>query len=36
MCPVIPAELMQNVVQLAMYFVAVAGAVLGLAACGRA
>jgi hypothetical protein len=36
MYPVIPAELMQSAVQLMVYFVTIAGAVLGLMVCSRA
>jgi hypothetical protein len=36
MYPVIPTELMQSTVQLMVYFVTIAGAVLGLMVCSRA
>jgi hypothetical protein len=36
MYPIIPAELMQSAVQLAMYFVTVASALWGLVLCSRA
>jgi hypothetical protein len=36
MYSIIPAELIQEAVQLAIYFVTIVGAVFGLVLCGRA